>query len=307
MLQEKNDSLVKDTTSANIEAASLNSGFTKVISTDTIESNHINPQTFNTNLYTLNNFGDTLFPSLSKSCSIKKETFFQSQIVGEDFTPHNKQISSSLLSIPVMVFTVYLFSYIKFKYPKKIEYLAISFFTNRFSKTALDEEKLGSTPLKVSQVLLFLLSHTLFFTLCVLVFDIQRTTFSFWGDFGLIFLGLSSLFLLKFLAVKLSEILFKQPDIFSEYLHHTNTINFSVSVLILPFIILSVLATFISPSLSLIITSCMLFSGYLFRFLKLLYLGILTTPISGFYIILYICALELLPLLVLGKLLLYKS
>lgn len=121
--------------------------------------------------------------------------------------------------------------------------------------------------------------------------------------FGLVFLSLAGLFLFRYITSSFIGLVFLKQGIFSEYIHNVNIYTMSTGVFLLPVIILLQYLSF--EYLDLIVYLgiggiVLLYVSQLFRSFQI----IIRKNVSVFYMILYLCAFEFAPFLIVYKLLL---
>jgi len=116
---------------------------------------------------------------------------------------------------------------------------------------------------------------------------------------------IASVYIVKLLVTLVLRTVFKDPGLIREYLFEVFLINKAAGILLLP-LALGLIILNISNSSELIliiaISACFF---VVFRFVQGLRLS-LDYKVSGVYIILYLCTLEILPLLVLARAVLFR-
>lgn len=149
-------------------------------------------------------------------------------------------------------------------------------------------------------VFLFLLSYIVVFLLMTVS---SSAMFPAWNIYQLsvgLFLSLSALFVLRYIVLKWIGRLFLADDLVHEYLFHTNSICVLLGAVLLPVVIV---LPFL-PAAFLIGLSYAIGTLFLLAFVVLvlrLFVVIMGKNISFFYLFLYLCTLEILPVLVIFK------
>jgi len=150
--------------------------------------------------------------------------------------------------------------------------------------------------------IVFFISGALFINLLLAQYGLGRA-FGFWLLFLYAILGLIAIYLLKFITLKVCGWLFRMSDVTDAYTFVVFTTNKIIGIALLPFIILLAFTTgpFRQGILSLSILVVVLL--FLYRF----YLSFATIErklkISFFHFLLYLVGLEIVPLLLINKLL----
>lgn len=129
----------------------------------------------------------------------------------------------------------------------------------------------------------------------------SKTTILFIGIFLIVVLFVKAIIILG------SSFLFKTPQIFNTYLS-LNIISIQmIGVFLFPLIILISFSYSLNPALLAALGVGILSISFFYRLIRLFFLGVKQTNSQVFHIILYICALEILPLLAFSRILLTKS
>ena len=161
----------------------------------------------------------------------------------------------------------------------------------------------------ISERVIFLLA--VLFIVVVSIFSLQIARFydidlgnnNFLSLFFIVFGSLVSLFIFRYFSANLIGSLFYKQKIFSEYLHNVNIFTINTGLFLLPIVIF---LQFLSDDfLKIIVYGGIVGSAFLY-FIQLLrsFQIIIKKNISIFYMILYLCAFEFAPFLIVYKLLL---
>jgi hypothetical protein len=129
----------------------------------------------------------------------------------------------------------------------------------------------------------------------------SKTTIFFIGIFLIVILFVKTILILG------SSFLFKTPQIFNTYLS-LNIISIQmIGIFLLPLIVLISFSYTLNPAWLAILGITILSLSFFYRLIRLFFLGVKQTNSQVFHIILYICALEILPLLAFSRILFTKS
>ncbi len=114
---------------------------------------------------------------------------------------------------------------------------------------------------------------------------------------------LLTLYLIRFLLMKLTAFIFERQPLFSQYLFHFSLTNKALGILLLPINLGMAYSSGAAHELILYTGIAFVFSLYFLRLVRTI-LFILKNVVLFFYFILYLCAVEILPFLVILKVIL---
>jgi len=208
---------------------------------------------------------------------------------------NNNIVSPTITTVIIGLFILvaFLYSY----HRKRLNLLLQTFFNWKVAKQVIRYEKVYSHPVNVILFIVFLIGSPLFYA-----FAYQKISFA---DLNVFYaataIAVAVLFYLviKLFLYKASAWLFRLDDIIEEYIFQSNFFNKLFGLINL---ILLVLLLFSPISISLIVTTS--FSIFLIFLIIQLIRGILIgmqKAITMHLIILYLCTLEILPWLIIGK------
>jgi hypothetical protein len=150
--------------------------------------------------------------------------------------------------------------------------------------------------------IVFFISAALFINLLLAHYGLGRS-FTFWFLFLYAFLGLIVIYILKFITLKLCGWLFHMSDVTDAYTFIVFTTNKIIGIALLPFIILLAFTTGPFQQGILTLSIIVVVALFLYRF----YLSFATIErqlkISFFHFLLYLLGFEIVPLLLINKLL----
>ncbi len=114
---------------------------------------------------------------------------------------------------------------------------------------------------------------------------------------------LSSLMLVRVILLSLTAHIFNRQKLFREYLFHTFLYNKIAGIIVLPFILGIAYSKGLISEILIYASLSAVFAVFILRLLRLL-IFIFKNVVLLFYLILYLCTLEILPLLVIARLIL---
>jgi hypothetical protein len=180
------------------------------------------------------------------------------------------------------------------------KYLASIF--SALGNMQLSEKMMREKNVIVRRVFFFL--NTIYFlALALLAYTALKKTgirFTVSNDFHLFMIILAALSVLSFLRVafiRFIAVIFDAVPVFREYVHNTFIINKSLGIILLPLIISSFYVDLKLAQIIFVVSVVVLFISLLYRYIKAIQI-ILKHNVFLFYSILYLCTLEILPVLV---------
>lgn len=194
-------------------------------------------------------------------------------------------------------------AWLNVSYAKRIRQLFEAIASNRYIRQLMREEFAFTHPTSVFLTLIYLLTGSLILTEAnyLLQWNVFSSETAPGADFVIFvkFLVLVSVFYFtKLIAIRLSTALFSAAEEGTEYLFNLLLFNNMLGLVFLPLTLAIVFSTAIPARTILFLAGGIALTAFIFRIIKIIYLGGMLTKISKSYIILYICALEFLPLLV---------
>lgn len=208
---------------------------------------------------------------------------------------HQQAKSDWILGFVLLAFSI--LAFIKAFQPKRVN-LLISTLTNwKIGKQIIRYEKVHSHPVNIGLSIVFISASSLFIALCLKEFVLS--------EFGLIQLWLSiilmvSLYsLFKILIYKASAVLLVENELFNEYSFHT--LLFSKLTGVICLVGIAVFEYSLLPKKETAIIICSISAVlFLFQLVRGVQIGQQKTQ-NLLSIILYLCTLEILPLVILSK------
>lgn len=176
------------------------------------------------------------------------------------------------------------------------------FFRTTIKQRQLKEQLMQAPLPSLLLNLVFFISGALFINLLLAHYGLGRS-FGFWLLFPYTILGLMAIYVVKFLTLKLCGWLFRMSDVTDSYSFVVFTTNKIIGITLLPFIILLAFTT--GPFQQGLFTLSLV--GVAALFLYRFYLSFATIEgklnISFFHFLLYFVGFEIVPLLLINKLL----
>jgi hypothetical protein len=216
--------------------------------------------------------------------------------------PVNRNFPNLFESWMTLIFFIIfiLFAYIKVNYGKKFEQIFNSVLRLGYLRQIMREEQVTTQRSSISLNIVFILMLGLF----LYEFFVYKKLNIFEKKGILLYLlcilALSILYFGKYLVIKFFESLFQYKEPLEEYLYNTTQINKTIGILLFPILIV---CTFINKDhvhlffISVVIALTILI---ILRLLRGLAIGF-SYNVSKLYIILYLCTVELIPFILLVK------
>jgi len=202
--------------------------------------------------------------------------------------------------VGVLLFSLLLMAIIKFSYGKFLSKVIDSLFNYQVASNLFKEKNMTNLRGAIFMNLLFFVNTTVFIVVLINQFHTGPLPFQGIQLFFLCFLGLLGLYLIKFVGFGIIGQVFKGPRESREYIHTVFLFNKNLGLFLFPIIVSS---PFIAPyAVPLLLQLGIAMAGFfyllrLMRGLKILF----KKHVPIFYMILYLCALEILPLLMIYK------
>jgi hypothetical protein len=251
----------------------------------------------------LNQFFETLNQSTSinlfrgKAEHTEKSIFTASELKAETIRPLplNNSEHSWLTGILVLSFIIYTVT--QFLYPKRLKQIFNASFARRYINQLIRDGGLFEERITIGLLFIFFSTTSIIifqgiqFTLNI---ELAHPGLTFFG----IFIGLLAFWLLKVSLIKFLGHVFKNQSSAFEY-NLTSLVYLEVIGLIL--LPLSLPVVFQDPNLNSKIGLIIILVGLSINLIRGFLVGLYNTKFSLFYLILYLCTLEILPLVVVVK------
>jgi hypothetical protein len=208
--------------------------------------------------------------------------------------------SNALLIILILILGISLIAFVRSFHRKRLKLISKALVNWKFGKQIVRYEKVYTHPVNVVLVLNFFLLGGLFFSFLIL--EITESTFSLLSILSISMLGLITFSVVKLIIYKFTGWVFKSKEIVTEYIFHVNLINkFLGFVFLVLCLVLSFSKLQHEPIYWIGITAIIISIGL--QTFRGIFIGLQKSK-DLILIILYLCTLEILPLLLMGKLIL---
>jgi hypothetical protein len=228
------------------------------------------------------------------------------------FTSHPHRSTAELKSVPspkwqpdwilgILLTCFIILAWVQFFYPKRLAQILVAPYSKRNLNLLVREGKLLTERISVGLGVIYCL---LFPLMAYLFYDLseQQKYGNFLSGFSVYMIlvaGILLFWVIKILLIKFLGIIFRTQETTSEYLLNTMIFNFLIGLVLLPFLVFVVyLKSLFFLQVCFGVTVLLL----LFSFFRGFMTGILLRKFSYLYLFVYLCSLEILPLIVLMKL-----
>ena len=222
------------------------------------------------------------------------------------FTQKESELGSPLFWVFIGVVLLWGFFY-QTNY-KTLQNIVLSFRSNVIFSQILEERRTYNSIVSIGLFLTGLLVLATFIYHFVGQIPGVKSDFSTFspGYVGIIVALLIAYHFFKAIVLSLSSFIFKERDIFNAYNMLSINSMQVLGIILFPIVVLLTYSYQVSSIWLSIIGISIIGLFFLYRLLRSFILGVKETKGQVFHIILYICAFEILPLFVIGKLLLMK-
>ncbi len=240
-----------------------------------------------------------------QSLVFQKEPPLPSFFTSQQLVPKSNQPLPFKKYQPDWILGIFLFSFILlawlnvFHYQRLKQVLAAPF-SKRYMNQLMRDGNLFSERIALVLGIIYLLIVPLL-VLQVFVFRLESridAPFNGWKLYLIIMASISGYWLLKVVAIKILGAVFKTAQTTSSYLTNSLIISFLASLCLLPMLIFIV---YLKSGILLYFAIALFGIFFVFRFLRGFLVGISLTRFSYLYLFVYLCILEILPLIVLTK------
>jgi hypothetical protein len=199
----------------------------------------------------------------------------------------------------LILFILFLYGVINNLYPQYYRKLFSQFSQSSLRMLQNREQLVQNTIASFASNINFILSFSLMSTL--LIFKQHLLPISFWQVYFYICLFFLVLYLCKYLCLQIVGFIFNTNELINTYVFVVFMINKVLGILLLPFILLLAFSKPTFNSFSIIGAAILTLLLFLYRYLFSLTSVRNKLHISSFHFFLYLCAFEILPLLILYK------
>ena len=238
--------------------------------------------------------------------SESQKTFIQSLFTGHQLKV--KTISPALIHktnedwmAAILLFSALLFTYIRFGFQKRLQQIFRSFLSDQYINQLNREGNLFAERISFPLFINYLVIFPLFFYL------INKTLFNFlqqntgWEIYIKILLITLLIYVGKIFFIRIIGFIFNTVKEATDHLLIIFIFNQMIGLILLPFLVfiaysgLSVWFAYMLIVLILLI--------YIYRIIRIALFGLANSKFSKFYLFLYLCTIEFLPLIILAKIL----
>lgn len=195
------------------------------------------------------------------------------------------------------------YAFLKNAFPKYFTDLFRLFFRTTLKQRQI-KEQLMQTPLP-SMLLngFFVITAGLYISFLLRHYNLEIPG-GFWLGFAYCCLGLTAIYFIKFIGLKISGWLFSKSEVADNYIFIVFVVNKMIAILLLPFLILLAFATPPVYDAALIGSYCLVGGLFCYRIILTFAAIRNQVKVNPFHFFLYLCAFEIAPLLLIYKALL---
>lgn len=249
-----------------------------------------------------------IYQNLTKLDSTKtaiSETIAQKQTnttqTTDNYIPEITEVHDWMLG--VIILSAIILAWIRL-FSKKILGDSIkSIYNYRVSLRIFQDYNTNSNRISAILNVFFHINLGLFLYQLHLILDIFKFDLNSFKNYAIITLGGFALYIFRYITVKTLGAISKQLPVANEYLHSVSIHNKMIGIILFPFVLTVPYIAITNPyTAGFLLKICIFICSiiYIIRFLRLFYI-ISYKHLSFLYMFLYLCTLEILPILVLVK------
>lgn len=211
-----------------------------------------------------------------------------------------RQVSRKELLFYLLIAILLGYAFLKNAFPKYFNDLFRLFFRTTLKQRQI-KEQLMQTPLP-SMLLngFFVITGSLYISFLLQHYNLEIPG-GFWLGFAYCCLGLSAIYFVKFVGLKISGWLFSMRGTADNYIFIIFVVNKMIAILLLPFIILLAFATPPVYDAALVGSFCLVGGLFCYRIILTFAAIRNQVKVNPFHFFLYLCAFEIAPLLLIYK------
>ncbi len=235
-----------------------------------------------------------------ESTKIIKPLFTEQQDTTPNLLPINRPIVNIDWITIHLVISLCLIAYVQIYYSKRFKQVIKAFIGNRYMHMLTKDGNIYRERISIPLVVVYLISFSLLMFLLVTQY-VYQPVFTLQGLklFSIIILAVIVTWFIKNLMINFIGNLFRNYLILTDYIHTNFVFNMVIGIILIPIVIIAVFL----PSVEMIYAGVIVWLAiYLYRIVRQVFTGISYTKFSLFYRILYLCTFEIIPLIVLTKL-----
>ncbi|MFI5132904.1 MAG: DUF4271 domain-containing protein [Chitinophagales bacterium] len=215
-----------------------------------------------------------------------------------------KEFKGKELLFYMLIFLLLFFAFLKKIFPKYFNDLFRLFFRTTLKQRQIREQLMQTPQPSLLFNCFFILTAALYVDFLLQHFDLRPVN-NFWLLFLYCGFGFCSIYLVRFLGLKLSGWIFNMQEVTDAYIFIVFIVNKMIGIFLLPFLIVLAFSDGYIYSIFLTISWCGVGALLIYRFI-LSYSAVRNQiKVNPFHFFLYLCAFEIAPLLLIYKALLY--
>ncbi|MCK4407761.1 MAG: DUF4271 domain-containing protein [Bacteroidales bacterium] len=230
----------------------------------------------------------------------QKSLFFSHQLKTDNINPENLYKVNNDWILGILILCLVLYAFIQVPYRKRLGMIFKAFFAKHFANQLAREGNIFKERISIPLFFLYIIVFSMVIYLAITYFfnlpeNININFILFAEICGVVLIC----WFLKAAMIKISEKIFKTGKQSYEILLNIFIFNIISGIVLLPVIILILYSNY-----SVFIYTALILSGliFLYRIFREIKIGISYKNFSPLYLFLYICTLEILPLIVIAKL-----
>ena len=190
-------------------------------------------------------------------------------------------------------------AWVQFFYFKRIRQIYYAPLSQRFLNLLTKEGNLFRERISVALTIIYLFTYSLFLSLIIKEFIPGiMSRFTDYQVFALCAAAIILFWVLKIFTIRFLGIVFRTTSSTSDYLQNILVSMFISGLILLPLLLLTV---FLHSDILIYITLITICLLYIFRVMRGYFIGISLKKFSYLFLFVYLCSLEILPLLVILK------
>jgi hypothetical protein len=243
---------------------------------------------------------DTRGDLLNNSSYYRKSIFRSHELVVKNHVPIERNIVNRDWITFHLIICLILVAIVQMYYGKRLKQIIKAIGGGRYTSMLTKEANLFRDRISIPLFIIYLISFSLLIYLLI-AGDTEPTIANLGGlkFFSIIVLLVLLTWFIKNLVLNFIGVLFKNQLILSDYMQMNFMFNMVTGLILLPFIILSVYMSF---AYSIYAATVIWLLIYFYRFVRELFTGLSYANFSLYSRILYLCTFEIVPFLVVTKL-----
>jgi len=243
----------------------------------------------------LNLVPDTIQPS-------EQYSFFQGHdLPAGKISPQELAKSNNGWILPILLFCIIVIATIQLVYRKKFLQIIQASWSNHQANLLVREGSLASDWITLGLGIVALLTSSLFiYQVNNQILNLPSPGSTSHLQFFLIIFACYSIYLIfKLLLIGISELIFLTREVTNKYLLNSLIFNINIAIFLLPILIIS---TYTESAILLKITLIFIGIILIYKLFRSIIIGLSNTKFSIVYLFLYLCTVEILPVLLVIKL-----